>query len=114
MGGVKYQKMLSFPRIFRCYSSAAKSQLAALRKQTGFPLSKCKEALTVNKGDLGEAEKWLFSRAQEEGWAKVEKLKDRTAKQGLIGLLIRGSKGSMVEVSTFDQERTLLLPLLYC
>lgn len=92
--------VMSLLRFFhRSYSSVAKSQLAALRSKTGFPLSKCKEALSVNDGDLDVAEKWLLSRAQAEGWAKMEKLKDRSAKQGLIGLLIRENKGTMVEVS---------------
>lgn len=77
----------------------AKSRLATLRGRTGFPLSKCKEALSANNGDLETAEKWLLSRAQEEGWAKVEKLKDRSAKQGLIGLLISENRGAMVEVN---------------
>lgn len=93
-------KMSSFPlRFSRLYSSVAKNQLAALRRKTGFPISKCKEALLVKTGDLEAAENWLYSQAQSEGWAKVEKLRDRTANQGLIGLLIRGNRGAMVEVS---------------
>lgn len=90
-------------RLLRCYgsvasSSAAKSPLAILRKRTGFPLSKCKEAISANHQDLEAAEKWLYSRAQEEGWAQVEKLQHRSAKQGLIGLLVRENMGAMVEV----------------
>ena len=91
--------MFSLPRLSRFYSTASKSQLAVLRKATGFPISKCKQALSENNQDLEEAKKWLYSQAQAEGWAKVEKLKDRTANQGLIGLMIRGNVGSMVEVS---------------
>lgn len=89
-----------FLRLSRCYSSSAapKSNLAVLRKSTGFPISKCKEALDNNSNDLESAEKWLYSRAQAEGWAQLEKLRERTAKQGLIGLLIRGNRGAMVEV----------------
>lgn len=83
----------------RLYGSVAKSQLAALRKKTGFPLGKCKEALVANTDDLDAAEKWLYSQAQAEGWAKVELLRSRAANQGLIGLLIRGNRGAMVEVS---------------
>ena len=92
-------KMLPLSRLSRFYSSAAKSQLAILRKTTGFPISKCKQALTENNADLEEAKKWLYSQAQAEGWAKVEKLKDRSANQGLIGLMIRGNMGAMVEVN---------------
>ena len=61
-------------------------------------MGKCKEALVKSTDDLDAAEKWLYSQAQAEGWAKVEKLRDRAAKQGLIGLLIRGSRGAMIEV----------------
>ena len=83
----------------RFYGSVAKSPLAALRKRTGFPLSRCKEALVQNSDDVETAEKWLYSQAQAEGWAKVELLRGRTAKQGLIGLLARGNRGVMVEVN---------------
>lgn len=72
-----------------------------LRKKTGFPIGKCKEALSNNADDVDKAEKWLYERAQEEGWAKIDKLKDRTASQGLIGLLMKGNKAAMLEVS-FD------------
>ncbi len=87
------------PRLSRFYSYVAKSQLAVLRKTTGFPFSKCKQALSENNADLEEAKKWLYSQAQAEGWAKVEKLRDRTANQGLIGLMIRENRGTMVEVN---------------
>lgn len=87
------------PRFTRFYSSAAKSKLAILRKTTGFPIGKCKQALSENNADLKEAEKWLYSQAQAEGWAKVEKLRSRSANQGLIGLLIRENTGAMVEVN---------------
>ena len=83
----------------RLYGSVAKSQLAALRKKTGFPLGKCKEALLTNTDDLEAAEKWLYSQAQAEGWAKVELLRNRATNQGLIGLLTRGNRGAMVQVS---------------
>lgn len=99
----------------RFYSSLAKHQLAALRKKTGFPLGKCKEALTANNNDLEIAEKWLDSQAQAEGWAKVEKLRDRTANQGLIGLLIRGNRGAMVEVNfEVDVIGFIFVTCLFC
>jgi elongation factor Ts len=65
-------------------------------------LGKCKEALVQNTDDLEAAEKWLYSRAQAEGWAKVEVLRGRAAKQGLIGLLTRGNMGAMVEVNNVN------------
>ena len=86
----------------RLYSSQAatkgKSQLAVLRKRTGFPIGKCREALTKHNEDMDAAESWLYSEAQKEGWSKVEKLKDRMAHQGLIGMLLRGNQAVMVEV----------------
>ena len=84
----------------RLYSSVATSRLAILRKKTGFPIVKCKEALSNSADDVDQAEKWLYERAQAEGWAKVDKLKDRTASQGLIGLLMKGNKAAMLEVSS--------------
>lgn len=81
------------------YGTIASSKLGTLRKKTGFPIGKCKEALTQNQEDLDRAEKWLYERAQAEGWAKVDKLKERTALQGLIGLMMEGNKAAMLEVS---------------
>ena len=85
----------------RLYKSASASPLAILRKKTGFPLKKCREALSENGEKLEIAEKWLYQRAQAEGWSKVESLKGRVANQGLVGLLIKDNKAAMVEVSLF-------------
>ena len=97
-------------KISRLYSSVATSQLALLRKNTGFPLSKCREALSKNGEELEEAERWLYKHAQAEGWAKVEKLKSRPARQGLVGLLIRDDKAAMLEV----RPRLCLTQLFWC
>jgi len=83
----------------RFYGTVVASKLGTLRKRTGFPIGKCKEALISNSEDLDKAERWLHDRAQAEGWAKVDKLKDRTALQGLIGLILKGNKAAMLEVS---------------
>lgn len=94
-------------RLCRRLSSSAKSELAKLRQRTGFPIGKCKDALTRHNNDLEAAEKWLYDQAQKEGWAKVEKLRSRSASQGLIGMLVRGDQAAMVEVrcvvTKFDQ-----------
>ena len=92
------QKMFRFSQFCRLLSSAPKSNLAKLRQRTGFPISKCKDALTRHSNELEAAEKWLYEQAQKEGWAKVEKLQGRAASQGLIGLLLRGKQAAMVEV----------------
>ena len=81
-------------------SSVTKSPLATLRSKTGFPISKCKQALTQHDNDVKAAEKWLFSQAQKEGWVKLEKLQGRAAKQGLIGVIVRGNQAAMVEVGS--------------
>ena len=84
----------------RFYSSAvAKSQLGILRRKSGFPIAKCKEALTSHGNDLDAAEKWLQEQAQKEGWARVAKMEGREAKQGLIGLALDHNRAAMVEVS---------------
>ena len=90
--------MLRFSQFCRFVSSAPKSNLARLRQRTGFPISKCKDALTRHSNELEAAEKWLYEQAQKEGWAKVEKLQGRAASQGLIGLFLRGRQAAMIEV----------------
>ncbi len=87
------------PAVAGNYGTVANSKLATLRKKTGFPIGKCKEALSQSLEDVDQAEKWLYERAQAEGWAKVDKLKERTASQGLIGLMMKGNKAAMLEVS---------------
>ena len=92
--------MFRFNQLCRWLSSSAKSELAKLRQRTGFPIGKCKDALARHSNDLEAAEKWLYEQAQKEGWAKVEKWStSRSASQGLIGMLVRGDKAAMVEVS---------------
>ena len=54
--------------------TAAKSELARLRKSTGYSLSICKKALTETDNDLAAAENWLQEQAQAQGWAKASKL----------------------------------------
>lgn len=100
----------------RMYSSPAankaKSPLAILRKKTGLPIGKCREALTKFNENLDQAEGWLQSEAEKEGWAKVEKLKERSATQGLIGMLIKRSnredQAMMIEVAIVFYSRSLI------
>jgi len=83
----------------RNYSSAvAKSPLAILRKKTGLPLNRCREALVLHADKLEDAEQWLLEQAQKEGWAKVEQLRGRATKQGHIGVLLEERKAALVEV----------------
>lgn len=84
----------------RLYSSftAATSPLAILRKKTGFPIAKCREALSLHADKVEEAEKWLQGQAEKEGWAKAEQLRGRAARQGHIGVLLEQRKAAIVEV----------------
>ena len=85
----------------RCYSSSAaikSSPLAVLRRKTGYPLNKIKSALNAHENDIEAAEKWLKEQALKEGWAKAEMVQNRKTKMGLIGTLVRDTRGVMVEV----------------
>ena len=79
-------------------SAVSKSPLAVLRKRTGFPIGKCKDALQRHENDLGLAEKWMKEQALKEGWAKAEKLAERATHQGLIGVVARANQAAIVEV----------------
>lgn len=61
------------------------SNLALLRKKTGLPIIKCKEACTKFT-DLGEAESWLEEEARREGMQRVSL--DRATANGVIALNI--------------------------
>ena len=78
--------------------SASASPIAALRRKTGFPLLKCKEALQVCNNDADAAEKWLQQKASEEGWQKADQLSGREAKQGYLGAVVLGKKAVVIEV----------------
>ena len=62
------------------------SNLALLRKKTGLPILKCREALTKFT-DLGEAESWLEEEARREGMQRVSL--DRATANGVIALNVR-------------------------
>ncbi|KAL0273436.1 UNVERIFIED_CONTAM: hypothetical protein PYX00_006097 [Menopon gallinae] len=89
--------------IIRLFSSAARSvansELAQLRKKTGFTLAICREALKATNNDLVEAEKWLLSKATELGWNKVAKVIHRPAAQGLVAIAKGKQKIAMIEVN---------------
>ncbi|XP_037927570.1 elongation factor Ts, mitochondrial [Teleopsis dalmanni] len=84
---------------FACNASKEKNALATLRKKTGYTFANCKKALELHQNDLELAEKWLREQAQSLGWSKATKLAERSTAQGLVGVLIRGRIGAMVEVN---------------
>ncbi|XP_014278959.1 elongation factor Ts, mitochondrial [Halyomorpha halys] len=75
-----------------------KSDLAKLRKKTGYTFANCKKALEINN-NVDEAEKWLKQQAQSLGWSKASKLEGRKTSQGLVGLLVRENRAVMLEIN---------------
>ena len=94
-----------FVRLFGSQvAHSSRTPLAVLRGKTGFPIIKCKEALTRHENDVEAAEAFLRARAQEEGWAKAEALSGRKVLQGLIGVSVHGNQAAMVEVSAWESS----------
>jgi len=66
-----------------------------LREKTGAGMMDCKKALSENDGDLDASVDWLRTK----GLAAAAKKAGRAASEGLIGLIVDGNKGAMVEVN---------------
>ncbi|KAL9923841.1 elongation factor Ts, mitochondrial [Glossina fuscipes fuscipes] len=95
-----FQKFPRFLHISRlALASVEKNSLATLRKKTGYTFANCKKALELHNNDIKLAEKWLNEQAQSMGWSKATKLAQRVTSQGLVGVLVRGNIGAMVEVN---------------
>ncbi|CAJ0838169.1 14909_t:CDS:1, partial [Entrophospora sp. SA101] len=62
--------------------------LQKLRQETSISLSKAKEALVKHNNDYNKAKEWLIEDSKISGQKKAEKLKDRIAKEGLIGVVL--------------------------
>ncbi|CAH1763849.1 15119_t:CDS:2 [Entrophospora sp. SA101] len=84
--------------------------LQKLRQETSISLSKAKEALVKHNNDYNKAKEWLIEDSKISGQKKAEKLKDRIAKEGLIGVVLTKNlenndgltsttRGAIVEVS---------------
>ncbi len=72
------------------------SLVKELREKTGAGMMDCKAALTENKGDIEAAVDWL----RKKGLAKAAKKAGRVAAEGLIGAVVEGGKGVLVEVNS--------------
>ena len=72
------------------------SLVKELREKTGVGMMDCKAALTETKGDLEAAVDWL----RKKGLAKAAKKAGRVAAEGLVGLVVEGKKGVLVEVNS--------------
>jgi len=67
-----------------------------LREATGAGMMDCKAALTETNGDMQAAVDWL----RKKGLSKAAKKAGRVAAEGLIGVLVQGGKGVVVEVNS--------------
>jgi len=67
-----------------------------LRESTGAGMMDCKSALTETNGDMTAAQDWL----RKKGLSKAAKKAGRVAAEGLIGVLVQGTKGVVVEVNS--------------
>jgi elongation factor Ts len=67
-----------------------------LRESTGAGMMDCKAALTETDGDMTAAQDWL----RKKGLSKAAKKAGRVAAEGLIGVLVQGGKGIVVEVNS--------------
>ena len=67
-----------------------------LRDSTGAGMMDCKAALTETNGHMTAAQDWL----RKKGLSKAAKKAGRVAAEGLIGVLVQGEKGVVVEVNS--------------
>lgn len=66
-----------------------------LREKSGAGMMDCKTALTENDGDMEAAIDWL----RKKGLSAAAKKAGRAAAEGLVGLVIDGQTGALVEVN---------------
>src|SRR3990170_339775 len=67
-----------------------------LRELTGVGMMDCKTALNETKGDIQAAVDWL----RKKGLSKAAKKAGRIAAEGLIGAVVEGGKGVLIEVNS--------------
>lgn len=67
-----------------------------LRERSGAGMMDCKKALAEANGDMEAAVDWLRAK----GLAAAQKKSSRTAAEGLVGVLVAGTKGVAVEVNS--------------
>src|SRR5215472_12386027 len=67
-----------------------------LREKTGAGMMDCKAALNETGGDMEAGIDWL----RKKGLAKAAKKAGRVAAEGLIGTVLAGAKGAVVEVNS--------------
>ncbi len=67
-----------------------------LRTKTGAGMMDCKKALSETGGDMEAAVDWL----RKKGLSAAAKKSGRTTAEGLIGVVVEGCEGAMVEVNS--------------
>jgi elongation factor Ts len=67
-----------------------------LREKTGVGMMDCKQALNETNGDMDAAVDWL----RKKGLSKAAKKAGRIAAEGLIGAVVSGTKGVVIEVNS--------------
>jgi len=72
------------------------AMVKALRERTGAGMMDCKTALTETHGDMEQAVDWL----RKKGLSKAAKKAERTATDGLIGVITRDKSAAIVEVNS--------------
>ena len=72
------------------------STVKELRERTGAGMMDCKKALNETNGDMEAAIDWLRTK----GLAAAAKKAGRTAAEGLVGVHVLGTMGSVVEVNS--------------
>ena len=71
------------------------SEVKALRDRTGAGMMDCKKALVACEGDVEQAIDWL----RKKGLSAAAKKSGRVAAEGLVGLYVDGSNGTVLEVN---------------
>ncbi|MEP7130954.1 MAG: translation elongation factor Ts [Sphingomicrobium sp.] len=67
-----------------------------LRERTGAGMMDCKKALAENDGEMEAAIDWLRAK----GLSAAAKKAGRTAAEGLVGVVVEGNRGALVEVNS--------------
>ena len=67
-----------------------------LRERTGAGMMDCKKALAENNGEMEASIDWLRAK----GLAAAAKKAGRTAAEGLVGVVVEGSRGAVVEINS--------------
>jgi elongation factor Ts len=67
-----------------------------LRERTGAGMMDCKKALAENNGEMEASIDWLRAK----GLAAAAKKAGRTAAEGLVGVVVEGGRGAVVEVNS--------------